>query len=59
MLFKIDKHYLQNFKDFGKTIKIKSKEKFLRDFFGLGNNGEMILKKNDKTNILVSEILFD
>ena len=51
--FKIDKHYLQNFKDFGKTIKIKSKGKIFKGiFFGIGNNGEMILKINDKTNII-------
>ena len=53
LIFKIDKHYLKHFKDYGKIINIESKGKIIRGtFFGLGKNGEIILKKNDKINII-------
>ena len=52
-IYKNDRKFLQNFKDFGKFINIKKNEEIIKGiFFGLGNNGEIILKKDDKLNFI-------
>ena len=52
-IYKNDKKFLQNFKDFGKFINIKKNGEIIKGiFFGLGNNGEIILKKDDKLNFI-------
>ena len=50
---KKDKNFLQNFKDFGKSINIKKNGEIIKGiFYGLGDNGEIILKKNDKLHLI-------
>ena len=45
---KTDISFLKNFKDYGKLININRNGKIVDGvFFGIGNNGEIILKKND------------
>ena len=51
---KKDKKFLQSFKkDFGKSINIKKNEEIIKGiFYGLGDNGEIILKKNDTLHLI-------
>ena len=50
---KKDKKFLQSFKDFGKSINIKKNGKIIKGiFYGLGDNGEIILKKNDTLHLI-------
>ena len=48
IICKTDISFLKNFKDYGKLININRNGKIVDGvFFGIGNNGEIILKKND------------
>ena len=52
-IYKQDINILKNFKDFGRIINIKRNGNIVNGiFFGIGNNGEIILKKNDKLNLI-------
>ena len=50
---KTDQKFLRNFKDFGKKINIKRNGKLIYGVFsGIGRNGEIIIKKNDKLSLI-------
>ena len=53
IMYNTDQNFMQNFKDFGKFINVKKNGETIKGiFFGLGDNGELLLKKDNKLSLI-------